>query len=262
MKRQMEGDPLAIPGPQGCSLSATLSPLAEKASVETSLPWVIAFHGLTLNRHFFQDLAPVLGRVGIRLLSVDFRGHGDSQGALRDTTLQGQAEDVRAVLRWFQDAGYGDKPFGFLSFSMGSAGVLQALGDPHLPKAKAIALWAPLLNTVEWSQRRLIGFQRIAPQELKFWKGQVVDPSLFESAQSLELDKQADAWEGPLFLAHADQDQNQLPSACRALAARRSAMDKPVEAWFPPKSGHLFAVPSEREELLQRTAAFYQRNLW
>jgi dipeptidyl aminopeptidase/acylaminoacyl peptidase len=257
MIHRLEGEVVDIAGPDQARLAATVARPQGKMPGK-GWPVVAAFHGLTLNRHFFYDLAAPLNGQGIALLAVDFRGHGDSGGNLVDTTLQGQCQDVGALLRALPEIPQlNPQKTGFIGFSMGAVPLLQALKQSAAP----LALWAPLLNTVEWCQRRLAGFERVPPDLVRIWNGQLVGAGLFVRAQEFEPKNIAEYWPGPLLVAHALKDKNQRPSESQSLARRRLAMDRPVQAWFPPLSGHLFALPDERAGLLARSCAFFKEHL-
>ena len=214
-----------------------------------------AFHGLTLSKEFFKDLAQPLNQKGVALLAVDFRGHGDSPGELFNTTLQAQVQDVAEVRHWLgQQDSLNSKRAGFLAFSMAAVPVLEALKDR--PPGMPLGLWAPLLNTAEWAARRMRGFQRDGKRVI-FWQGQSVTADLFDHAARLEPRPIADQWRGPLLVCHSTRDRNQIPIESQRLVQRRLASDRAVEYFFARKSHHLFNVEKEREELLEKSSRFF-----
>ena len=66
---------------------------------EKETPTVIIFHGLTRNKDviFHKILAKSLADCGIASVRFDFNGHGESEGALKNMTIENELEDARRI---------------------------------------------------------------------------------------------------------------------------------------------------------------------
>ncbi len=218
---------------------------------------IACFHGLTLTRAIFADLAPLVAAAGLGCLSVDLRGHGGSDGALREQGFNDQISDVLSS-HAFLSQGLGVDPArrGLLGFSLGGAVTLCALAAT-LPAR--VALWAPLLKTKPWLDARYSTYGKPVAGVTKIWDGIEVSERLFDEAVALNPMAEAIAWPGPLFLGHGSRDRNHPPLASQEVAAQRIADGRETDFYFPSRSGHLFQVVDERAELHRRTVAYFSK---
>ncbi len=109
-------------------------------------PPVVLLHGGGQTRHAWDGTARLLGAKGWRAITVDLRGHGDSDwSASGDYGLDDFAADVRAV------AGAQARPPVLIGASLGGLSSLVAIADAPDPDAVAAGLVlvdvAPRLET-------------------------------------------------------------------------------------------------------------------
>jgi pimeloyl-ACP methyl ester carboxylesterase len=98
---------------------------------------------------------------GLAFCSFDFRGHGASQGSMREMTLTRNLEDVAAVQRWLVDEGH--SRIALFGSSMGGATALwHAALRPH--GVVAAALIAPAVGMAAGMERWS------GPERLARWK--------------------------------------------------------------------------------------------
>jgi alpha-beta hydrolase superfamily lysophospholipase len=109
-------------------------------------PAAVVVHGLGSHRrgdkalHFAERFAAQ----GWGFLALDLRGHGDSDGALRDLTLTRMLADLRAALDWLAAQGAGPRPV-LIGSSMGGAVIAwHALEHPR--DVGPLAMIAPSLQ--------------------------------------------------------------------------------------------------------------------
>ncbi|MEE9182514.1 MAG: alpha/beta fold hydrolase, partial [candidate division NC10 bacterium] len=116
-------------------------------------PCVIAAHGLFSAKvsDKFVLLAARLTEAGFACLRFDFRGCGQSGGQLKDTTIAGRINDLRAVLARLRDHQALDQRFFLVGSSLGGyVALFVAAQGPH---ASALALWATPAHTRELEGR-------------------------------------------------------------------------------------------------------------
>lgn len=225
------------------------------------------FHGLTLNRAIFKDLAPQMAQAGLGVLALDFRGHGASGGLLREQGFEDQIADVLSAHTFLKD-GLGVDPGrrGLLGFSLGGAVAACAAG--RLARREALGvppaclgLWAPLLRTGPWLQARYATYGQPTDGVAKVWDGIAVSERLFSEAVGLDPLAEAVAWDRPLLFIHGGRDRNHPQSASQEAMAERQLAGREAWHYFPSRSGHLFQVPEERKERDRTTVAFFATQL-
>lgn len=116
------------------------------------LACVLLLHGFASCRKEFRDLPQQLAGNGFLALTLDFRGHGDSEGARTHVTLHGHLDDARQAYRYLADTG---KPIFVIGHSLGTAPSIR------LAKAEPVAglvLAAPVAQL----RRQVQGVERAA----------------------------------------------------------------------------------------------------
>jgi pimeloyl-ACP methyl ester carboxylesterase len=118
-------------------------------------PFVMMTHGGGQTRHSWGGTARVLAKEGYRVLSMDLRGHGDSDWAPDgDYTFPRHAEDVEAAVRLLAK-----RPAALVGASMGGLASLlasKALGD----RVAALVLVDVATRIVSSGADRIGGFMR------------------------------------------------------------------------------------------------------
>jgi alpha/beta superfamily hydrolase len=106
--------------------------------------WIITCHGLFSSKD--SDKFIVLGerfaKENFAVLRFDFRGCGESDGAVEDTTITGRKEDLQAAMAFIQQHILSSSAprVGFLGSSLG--GYISLLVAPHHASVKAVVTWA------------------------------------------------------------------------------------------------------------------------
>jgi fermentation-respiration switch protein FrsA (DUF1100 family) len=121
----------------GLNLKAVL-----QAPANRSWPLVIFCHGLLSHKDGskYRALAQVLAREGIATLRFDFRGCGESEGRLEESTVSGRWRDLQGMIEWCETLDRFDGRLGILGSSMG--GYLALLESSRNPKVRCVAAWS------------------------------------------------------------------------------------------------------------------------
>jgi pimeloyl-ACP methyl ester carboxylesterase len=102
-------------------------------------PPLVLIHGWTCDHTYFAPQAEYFGRQH-RVISVDLRGHGESDKPVQDYTMAGFADDVA----WLCDELHVEKPV-IVGHSMGGVIAFEiAARHPNLPSA-VVAVDSPLI---------------------------------------------------------------------------------------------------------------------
>jgi pimeloyl-ACP methyl ester carboxylesterase len=109
-----------IPTPSGLCIAADEWP----AESGDSRPAVVLAHGGGQTRHSWGGTAAVLADHGHRVVSIDLRGHGDSDWAPDgDYSMAGHRDDALAVARWV------DAPVAWVGASLGGMTGMHAVDE-------------------------------------------------------------------------------------------------------------------------------------
>lgn len=241
-------------------------------------PVVLLLHGFTGTRDelaipgtdegVFSRAARLMAEAGLASLRIDFRGSGDSTGAMTyaDTTFEGQVADAQTALAWLQEAGYG--PVYLLGWSQGG---LVATGTAGRSDGiAAVALWNAVADPLP-TYTGLLGqamFEAAAAAEdpdqpvttgLPWGAEVALKPAFFEGVQSYDPLAEIAAYPGPLLVAQGSQDVLVAPASADSLLA---AHDGP-EVKYTDEMDHSFNIFTETaalDALIARTIAFFQEN--
>jgi dienelactone hydrolase len=224
-------------------------------------PAIACFHGLSLTQGQFTVPARRFAAAGIAVLRVDLGGHGQSEGDLEGTILARLLEEARRVVRWLGAQTEVDpKRLGVLGFSMGGGCAALLTADPSLG-LRALALWAPLLDTAEWASRRRETCEPLGNGRYRIWEDKIVREELFLQAPQMDPESAARNFAGPLLVAHPLRDRNMPQAMSRRMAEARKREGKPTSTLWVERSGHLFEVPEEKETLYRVTQEFFLESL-
>lgn len=208
-------------------------------------PCVIAAHGLfsaKVSDKFFL-LAARLTEAGFACLRFDFRGCGQSGGQLKDTTIAGRINDLRAVLARLQDHQALDQRFFLVGSSLG--GYVALFVAAQAPHVSALALWATPAHTRELEGRKdtLQAHGLGAPFIQELEQGTFVE---------------APAGVPRTLIIHGEQDELVPCSHAQALYERAK---EPKALEILPGADHRLTNPEDRERTIRLTTAWFKRHL-
>lgn len=131
--------------------------LAASVGGEESAPPVILMHGGGQTRHSWGTAACELVEAGFRVISLDLRGHGESDWSPSgDYSMEGYANDLRAVAATL------DKPPALVGASLGGMTSLMAVGEMKMP-ARALVLVDVVPKMEREGAERIGEFMRANP---------------------------------------------------------------------------------------------------
>jgi pimeloyl-ACP methyl ester carboxylesterase len=241
---------LRIVGDDGLTLAATYWPGRRPNS-----PAILLLHGVKASRASTAPTAAWLHGLGYAALSVDFRGHGQSDTADRSFGLR-ESADARAAFDWLKRRQKG-APVAVIGNSLGGAAALLGPSGP-LP-ADALALQAVYPDI-----RRAIR-NRIADRL------GAVPAYLLEPLLSFQSKPRFGAWpgdlapldalkryHGPVFVIGGERDRYTPPEETRAFFA---AAPGRKTLWLVPGKGHAAIGQLSDGQYRSRIARFLQSTI-
>jgi pyridoxine 5-phosphate synthase len=132
------GRPVTLSSADGVTIAGELFEGASRPS-----PAVLLVHMLTRNKSEWGGLPDRLRDMGLTVLAIDLRGHGQSSGSAQD--LPAMTGDVRAALQWLiTRPNVRPDAMAVVGASLGAS--LSLLASVDVPQVRAIGLLSPSLD--------------------------------------------------------------------------------------------------------------------
>lgn len=132
------GRPVTLSSADGVTIAGEFYEGAARPS-----PAVLLVHMLTRNRSEWGSLPDRLRDMGLTVLAIDLRGHGQSSGSAQD--LPAMTGDVRAALQWLV-ARPNVRPDAMAVVGASLGATLSLLAALDVPQVRAIGLLSPSLD--------------------------------------------------------------------------------------------------------------------
>ena len=234
----------------GISLAATYWPGAKRDS-----PAILLLHGVGGSRAATADNAAWLATKGYAVLTIDFRGHGQSTTTNRSFGWS-EAQDAHRAFAWLKQQQHG-APAAVIGISMGGAASL--IGPDGPLKADALTLQAV------YPDIRHAIHNRIA-ERLGSVPAYLLEPLLsFQSLPRFGVSPSDIApiaalrrYDGPVMVIGGLQDRATPPEETRALFA---AAKGPITLWLVPEGDHATISSLANTRYREKVAAFLGRTI-
>ena len=218
----------------------TLSAALHEPSGGSPWPAVIAAHGLLSSKESdkYLRLAGTLPPHGIALCRFDFRGCGESGGALPNATLSAWLRDLRAVIAWVRRHPQCDGCLALMGSSMG--GFLSVWAGSQEPDLTAVVTWAAP-----------VALHDLAARQDMVQESGLGEPFLAE----LRAGRMVEAPEGVgnILVIHGDRDET-VPVEHARLLWKRAADPKRLE--ILAGADHRILDPVHRDRAVALTVAW------
>jgi alpha-beta hydrolase superfamily lysophospholipase len=189
----------------------------------------------------FSLLAEALCEMGIGAARFDFRGCGQSDGAISDTTVSGRLADLQAVLNHLREVQGLGGPFGVMGSSMG--GYVSLLAFAARGDLQATAVWATPFDLKGLSSQR--GHPDLSS----------LGPAFFEDLPLHDL-APLDTRLHHLLIIHGERDEVVPHSHAHRLFKLAS---EPKELCIIPGGDHRFTNPAHRVRAGDLTLHWFRR---
>jgi uncharacterized protein len=217
-------------------------------------PAVLLLHGINNTRDRMRAQALWLNGLGYGVLSIDFRGHGES-GAVQRSFGWHEARDAAAALAFLR-AGAPRRRVGLIGVSLGGAAALLGEGGPLPVQAMVLHAVYPDLRTairnrlarftgpLAWVGEPLLSYQS--------WPRYGVSPARIAPIDGLRR------YRGAILVIGGLADADTLPADTEALYA---AAPGPKSLWLIPGADHIATSIVWNQAYRMRVLALFRATL-
>ena len=225
------------------------------------IPAVLFCHGFAgqkTGRHrAYVTIAEELAKSGIASLRLDFRGCGDSEGNLFQSSITGQVKDALKGLEFLINQEEIDaSSIGILGRSLG--GAIAVMTAKQFGSIKSLALWAPVFSTKPWERELAL----LNKQEPIIFNGELIGRAFLKDLFNMQLGSDLLTLnEVPLLHIHGDQDF--IVNSEHKKNYQTCRMNAEAETLFLnlEKCDHEFSDVEERNKAISSTVAWFQETL-
>lgn len=209
------------------------------------VPCVVLCHGLlsSMASPKFMGLAKALQDQGIAAARFDFRGCGASQGSLKESTVSGRLEDLRAILQFLKQACGHLGPLGLMGSSMG--GFVALICAATGAEVSAVSVWATPFEPAE-----------LAGPGVDSQTGKL-GPGFLEDLRSHDLASLGKVIHH-LLVIHGENDELIPVSHARRI---HELACPPKQLHLIPGADHRFTSPTHRQEATELTVKWFLEHL-
>ncbi len=217
--------------------------LLHRPSEDPHIPCAVLCHGLmsSMDSPKFSLLADALSRMGMAAVRFDFRGCGQSDGEISQTTVSGRLADLQAVLDHLREGRGLRGPYGLMGSSLG--GYVALLAFAARKDSSAICVWATPFDLGDLSSHS-------GDPDLSS-----LGPAFFEDLGRHDLLRVGEHVHHLLIL-HGERDEVVPVSHARRLYENAS---EPKALHILPGGDHRLVDPAHRARATELTIAWFRR---
>ena len=210
-----------------------------------SWPLVILCHGFLSHKDSskYRQLAQVFAQESIATVRFDFRGCGESEGLLSESSITRRWRDLQRVIDRCFDLKDFDRRLGLLGSSLG--GYVALLEASRNPQVQCVAAWSTPSHLLDLAKR----LPEISPVEFS--------QECHEDLLTVELLPRLINVRRVLIV-HGQKDQQVPPDHGSRLY---EVLDEPKALHMLEKADHRFSAVESREEAIQITMEWFKRFL-
>jgi dipeptidyl aminopeptidase/acylaminoacyl peptidase len=233
------------------------------------VPAVLICHGFAGSKvgknRIYVKIAQKLAELGILSLRFDFRGSGDSEGDIKDMTIEGEVSDALKALEILKnDKQVDTNRMGIMGNSLGGMIALKVAAESNL--FKSISIWSTAFDSKQWHQKwHELGNPKLSQEERKkhmVFDHQPINENFMKQFYYLDLSealqKIADI---PMLLIYGAADTVLLPYHAESFIRSREKGPGEFESLCLPNTDHDYNNYEELSQAVDVVAAFFKRSL-
>ena len=210
-----------------------------------SWPLVILCHGFLSHKDSskYRQLAQIFAQESIATVRFDFRGCGESEGLLAESSISRRWRDLQRVIARGLALDGLDGRLGLLGSSLG--GYLALLEASRNSMVRCVAAWSTPSHLHDLAER----LPEVTPVEMS--------PECYEDLRNVELLSRLENVQRVLIV-HGEKDQQVPPEHGSRLY---EVLDEPKALHMLGKADHRFSAVEWREEAIQVTMEWFKKYL-
>ncbi|MBW2625739.1 MAG: alpha/beta hydrolase [Deltaproteobacteria bacterium] len=210
-----------------------------------SWPLVILSHGFLSHKDSskYRQLAQIFAQESIATVRFDFRGCGESEGLLAESSISRRWRDLQKVIASVLEMDGFDGRLGLLGSSLG--GYLALLEASRNSQVRCVAAWSTPSHLHDLAKR----LPEASPVEFS--------QECYEDLLTVELLSRLENVQRVLIV-HGEKDQQVPPEHGSRLY---EVLDEPKALRILEKADHRFSAPESREEAIRLTMEWFKRFL-
>ena len=210
-----------------------------------SWPLVILCHGFLSHKDSskYKQLARMFAQEYIATVRFDFRGCGESEGLLAESSVSRRWRDLQRVIARGLELDEFDGRLGLLGSSLG--GYLALLEASRNSLIRCVAVWSTPSHLHELAER----LPEVTPVEMS--------PECYKDLRTIELLSRLENVQRVLIV-HGENDQQVPPEHGSRLY---EVVDEPKALHMLEKADHRFSAVESREEAIQVTMEWFKKYL-
>ena len=210
-----------------------------------SWPLVILSHGFLSHKDSskYRQLAQIFAQESIATVRFDFRGCGESEGLLAESSISRRWRDLQKVIARVLEMDGFDGRLGLLGSSLG--GYLALLEASRNSQVRCVAAWSTPSHLHDLAKR----LPEASPVEFS--------QECYEDLLTVELLSRLENVQRVLIV-HGEKDQQVPPEHGSRLY---EVLDEPKALRILEKADHRFSAPESREEAIRLSVEWFQRFL-
>ena len=215
------------------------------APESNSWPLVILCHGFLSHKDSskYKQLARIFAQESIATVRFDFRGCGESEGLLAESSLSRRWEDLQRVIARGLELDEFDGRLGLLGSSLG--GYLALLEASRNSLIRCVAAWSTPSHLHELAER----LPEVTPVEMS--------PECYKDLRTIELLSRLENVQRVLIV-HGEKDQQVPPEHGSRLY---EVLDEPKALHMLERADHRFSAVESREEAIRLSIEWFRKFL-
>ncbi len=225
------------------------------AGASLDSPGIVLLHGIQSTRAQFSDEISWLTKSGFAVLTIDFRGHGESEQKSRSFGLY-ESHDAHAAVNWLRSKQRGAK-IGVIGFSLGGASALLGAKGPVKSDAMVLNAVYPDIRTAIYNRISVRAGDTLATLGEPLLSYQSFIRYGLHS-ETLSPSNALSTYTGPVFIIGGAQDRYTPPAEVTAMSTRATQLDS---LWIVPGQEHGASQNQYAPEYQARVTTFFERHL-
>lgn len=225
------------------------------------VPAVLMLHGFGSQKDevggMFKRTAAELAAQGIASLRIDFRGWGESAGAMEKCTIRGQVDDANVAYEYLAAQAFVDSgSIGVLGFSLGGGVAVVSAGAYPL-RFKSMVLWSSVGDfqsdfTSSFGEEN---FKKAAADGIVTidlgWRSVTLEKEFFSSLREFSLQDEIKKYPGSFFAVAGSKDF----AAAYVETYISGVKSKEKESWIIEGGDHILQGLSNDQTMVKRLIA-------